>query len=575
MANKLFLMGIGPQCGKGAAAFAIVDAWKKADKKIAFFRPLVSEVSAKDTLLERLLAHFKPSFSYNDAYAYTLAEARALVNEGKGSIVQDTILSKCKKLEENHDFVVCIGSDCSGADAMLEFTLNAQVAADLGAPALVLMEGKDRAPDDLGASMRGNVRALREAAVDVIACVLVNAPLSDEDAKKFTRIIQDAPEDQKVAHVNTLPEIRDNACPCSKPETALAYFADNMDISGLLRAVEAHKVTIVTPKMFEFALLERAGKHKMRIVLPEGMEDRILKAASAVDARGVADIILLGNEDAIKKRLGELSLPFKGKIINPATCAKLDEYVSAYYEARKAKGVTPEKAREVMLDLSYFGTMMVWKDDADGMVSGSINTTAHTIKPAFEFVKMKPGISTVSSIFLMCMKDHVMAFGDCAVNPNPTPEQLAGIAVSSAETARIFGVEPRVAMCSYSTGTSGKGVDVDAVIEATRLAKEKAPGLALDGPLQYDAAINMDVAKTKMPNSPVAGKATVFIFPDLNTGNNTYKAVQRAADAVAIGPILQGLNKPVNDLSRGCLVPDVINTIAITAVQAQAEKGLI
>ncbi len=228
-----------------------------------------------------------------------------------------------------------------------------------------------------------------------------------------------------------------------------------------------------------------------------------------------------------------------------------------------------------MLDTTYFGTMMVYKDDADGLVSGAVNTTANTVRPALEFIKTKPGFSIVSSTFLMCLKDRVLAFGDCAINPDPTAEQLADIAITTSETARIFGIDPRVAMLSYSTGGSGKGEDVDKVKEATKFARERAPELLLEGPLQYDAAIDPEVAKTKMPDSPVAGKATVFIFPDLNTGNNTYKAVQRAADAIAIGPILQGLKKPVNDLSRGCTIADIINTVAITAIQAQAEKGLI
>ena len=235
--------------------------------------------------------------------------------------------------------------------------------------------------------------------------------------------------------------------------------------------------------------------------------------------------------------------------------------------------ITPEQARDTMADATYYATMMVKLDDADGMVSGSVNTTAHTIRPAFEFVKTKPGFTVVSSVFLMCLKDRVLAFGDCAVNPNPSAQQLAEIAIASAHTAKVFGIEPRVAMLSYSTGTSGKGADVDVVVEATKIAQEMAPDLALEGPLQYDAAIDPSVAKTKMPDSKVAGKATVFIFPDLNTGNNTYKAVQRAAGAVAIGPVLQGLNKPVNDLSRGCTVPDIVNTVAITAVQAAAEKA--
>jgi phosphate acetyltransferase len=234
-----------------------------------------------------------------------------------------------------------------------------------------------------------------------------------------------------------------------------------------------------------------------------------------------------------------------------------------------------EQAQERMQDSTYFGTMMVQIGDADGMVSGAVNTTAHTIRPAFEIIKTKPDTSIVSSVFFMCLKDRILVFGDCAVNPNPTASQLADIAISSAHTARVFGVEPRVAMLSYSTGSSGKGEAVDEVIEATKLAHERAPELLLDGPIQYDAAIDPEVARTKAPTSPVAGHASVFIFPDLNTGNNTYKAVQRAANALAIGPVLQGLNKPVNDLSRGCTVPDIINTVMITAIQAQAEKGLI
>ena len=241
----------------------------------------------------------------------------------------------------------------------------------------------------------------------------------------------------------------------------------------------------------------------------------------------------------------------------------------------KSKGLTLEQAQERMQDSTYFGTMMVQLGDADGMVSGAVNTTAHTIRPAFEIIKTKPDTSIVSSVFFMCLKDRILVFGDCAVNPNPTASQLADIAISSAHTARVFGVEPRVAMLSYSTGSSGKGEAVDEVIEATKLAHERAPELLLDGPIQYDAAIDPEVARTKAPTSPVAGHASVFIFPDLNTGNNTYKAVQRAANALAIGPVLQGLNKPVNDLSRGCTVPDIINTVMITAIQAQAEKGLI
>ena len=351
------------------------------------------------------------------------------------------------------------------------------------------------------------------------------------------------------------------------------HYVNGKEISARLNMTKPGRMT---PMMFELNLIERAKAHKMRIVLAEGEEPRILQATDILLRREVADIILLGNEDKINKLARELHLDVsKATIIDPTTSPKFEDYAATYAELRKAKGVTIERARDVMSDATYFATMMVKKDDADGMVSGAVNTTAHTIRPAFEFIKTKPGYSVVSSVFLMCLKDRVLVFGDCAVNPNPTSQQLAEIAVASADTARVFGIEPRVAMLSYSTGTSGKGADVDVVVEATALAKEKAPQLSLEGPLQYDAAIDPTVAKTKLPNSKVAGKATVFIFPDLNTGNNTYKAVQRAAEAVAIGPVLQGLNKPVNDLSRGCTVPDIINTVMITAIQAQAEKGLI
>jgi phosphate acetyltransferase len=330
--------------------------------------------------------------------------------------------------------------------------------------------------------------------------------------------------------------------------------------------------------MFEYSLMDKASRNPQRIVLPEGTEERILRAADIVLRRGAAKVVLLGNEQTIKDNASKCGVDISGaELIDPSNSDLLDPFAEEYLELRKHKGMIAEQAWDRMADPTYFGTMMVHKGFADGMVSGSINTTAHTIRPAFEFVKTKPGCSIVSSVFLMCLKDRVLVYGDCAVNPNPNAKQLAEIALGSAETAKIFGVEPRVAMLSYSTGSSGKGEDVDKVIEATKIArellKERGLDIPLEGPIQYDAAIDPDVARVKMPDSDVAGQATVFIFPDLNTGNNTYKAVQRAANAVAIGPVLQGLNKPVNDLSRGCTVPDIVNTVAITAIQAQAEKG--
>jgi phosphate acetyltransferase len=360
-----------------------------------------------------------------------------------------------------------------------------------------------------------------------------------------------------------------------KINTAIGLFESSTDAAAIASRIVNRKSGKMTPKMFEYMLIERARRHRMRIVLPEGEEERILRASEALCNREVAQIILLGDETRIQARIRDLGLCLdKVAIVQPGRSPDFDRYVQTYFELRKAKGINIDEAHDKMLDPTYFGTMMVHLDDADGMVSGSINTTAHTIRPAFEFIKTKPGVSIVSSVFFMCMKDHVLVFGDCAVNPAPSAQELAIIAAGAARTASIFDIEPRVAMLSYSTGTSGKGAAVDVVAEATRIAREMAPDLALDGPIQYDAAIDPDVARTKLPDSPVAGRATVFIFPDLNTGNNTYKAVQRAAGAVAIGPVLQGLNKPVNDLSRGCTVPDILNTVAITAIQAQAEKGL-
>jgi phosphate acetyltransferase len=354
---------------------------------------------------------------------------------------------------------------------------------------------------------------------------------------------------------------------------ALGHFEDYVDSKQLTEKVTIVRSGVVTPLMFEYELFERARASRKHIVLPEGTEERILKAADILLRRNVVDITLLGNEDEIRKKASELRLNIeKAGIIDPYDNDLTREYASIYYKLRKHRGITKETAFDLMHDVSYLGTMMVYKGHADGMVSGATHTTQHTIRPAFEFIKTKPGVSIVSSSFLMCMKDRVLVYADCAVNPNPNSEQLADIAISSAETAIKFGIEPRIAMLSYSTGDSGKGTDVEKVRKATEIVRQRRPDLKTEGPIQYDAAIDMSVARTKMPNSEVAGRATIFIFPDLNTGNNTYKAVQRSANAIAIGPVLQGLNKPVNDLSRGCLVKDIVNTVVITAIQAQDEE---
>lgn len=360
-----------------------------------------------------------------------------------------------------------------------------------------------------------------------------------------------------------------------KISRALAVFEKNVNLAELGERVITTKTTVITPKMFEFGLLQKARTHKQHIVLPEGEEERILRAAETLLQREVVDITLLGDEQLIQERIVQLDLNLSGaKIMDPLKSELFEDYVATFYNLRQHKGITMENAQDIMSDVNYFGTMMTYKGHADGMVSGALHTTGATIRPAFEIIKTKPGFSIVSSVFLMCLPERVLVYGDCAVNPNPNAKQLAEIAISSAQTAITFGIEPRVAMLSYSTGESGTGEDVNRVREATKIAKETYPDLKLEGPIQYDAAVDLAVAKTKMPDSEVAGKATVFIFPDLNTGNNTYKAVQRSAGAVAIGPILQGLNHAVNDLSRGCTIPDIVNTVAITAIQAQSEKSL-
>ena len=355
-----------------------------------------------------------------------------------------------------------------------------------------------------------------------------------------------------------------------KIDTALALMERYVDAGDLLAHLAIPIPTVMTPQMFTYQLMERARSARKRIVLPEGNDDRILRAAGRLLRRKVAELTILGDEGRIRSRAAELGVGLsEAEVLDPQTSDLCDKFAEEYAEMRKHKGMVLEIARDTMQDVSYFGTMLVHEGIVDGMVSGAAHTTAHTVRPAFEIIKTKPDVSTVSSVFFMCLTDRVLTYGDCAIVPDPTTEQLADIAISSARTADQFGIEPRVAMLSYSTGISGAGADVEKVRAATELVRIREPELLVEGPIQYDAAVDPTVAAAKMPDSPVAGRATVLIFPDLNTGNNTYKAVQRSAGAIAIGPVLQGLNKPINDLSRGALVEDIVNTVAITAIQAQ------
>jgi phosphate acetyltransferase len=378
-----------------------------------------------------------------------------------------------------------------------------------------------------------------------------------------------------------------------KAEVALGLFERHVDTAQLTDRLSVSRSARVTPMMFEHELIERARTARRRVVLPEGGEERVLRAAEVLLRRNVCDLTLLGDPVTVRKRTAELGIDLplleddevpdagestagstaaSARVVDPQTSPLRERFAELYAKLRAHRGVTYELAYDVVADVSYFGTLMVREGLADGMVSGAAHSTAATIRPAFEVIKTKAEAGIVSSVFFMCLSDRVLAYGDCAVNPDPDAEQLADIAVQSATTAARFGVEPRIAMLSYSTGTSGSGTEVDKVRRATELVRSRRPDLLVEGPIQYDAAVEPSVAATKLPDSEVAGRATVLIFPDLNTGNNTYKAVQRSAGAVAVGPVLQGLRKPVNDLSRGALVSDIVNTVAITAIQAQAGR---
>lgn len=703
MAKNLYITATESRSGKSAVVLGVMQLLLRDIRKVGFFRPIINTTpdERRDHDINLVLSQFYLGIRYDETYAYTIEEARELVNNGQSSILMENIFKKYKALEAKCDFILCEGTDFEGGSPAFEFDINADIAANLGAPVLIVSNASQKGSEEIVGTTQLTIESFEEKGVDVLGCIinrvevenvqgmietlkdrfhtepkplvyvipeddnlgrptvadvmnwldaqvlygkdrleaqvddyviaamqignflnyiakgsLIVAPGDRDDiilaslasrlsssypdiagvlltggiapSKSVSRLIEGwtgvpvpvlLVKDATYPTTRTLNNLYGKIDPDNQKKiaSALGVFESSVDTDELRDRLATRRSSKITPQMFEYSLIEKAKARKQHIVLPEGVCDRILRASEILMRRGVVDVTLLGNEDTVHKMASELGLNLSGaNIVQPDKSPLFDEYVDSFMEMRKKKGISVEVARDTMVDETYFGTMMVQKGHADGMVSGAINTTAHTIRPAFQIIKTKPGASIVSSVFLMCLKDRVLVFGDCAVNPNPSAEQLAEIAISSAETARIFGVEPRVAMMSYSTGASGKGADVEKVIEATRIAKERAPQLLLEGPLQYDAAIDPSVAKTKLPDSQVAGRATVFVFPDLNTGNNTYKAVQRsAAQSVAIGPVLQGLNKPVNDLSRGCTIPDIVNTVAITAIQAQAEKGLV
>ena len=689
MARTIYIASPEGDTGKSTVALGLVDLLTRTVARVGVFRPVARSTDVHDYVLELLLAHDGVDIAYDDAVGVSYQQVIDDPDDALAKIVQ-----RFHEVERRCDAVVVVGSDYTDVAGPTELAYNARIAANLGAPTVLVVNGRNRTPDQIRdvAEIAHNEMAANHA--QVVACVVnrcaepeldairthigcghvpvwaipedsllfaptlreladaVGATLIGGDETLLSREVLDVlvgamsvehllerlepgaviitPGDRNdvllgllLAHqadgfpnlagilltggFNPSPTISRLVSGLSarlpilatelgtfrtataasatrgrltresqrKIDTAMALFEKYVDGPGLLAALDVPRLEVVTPLMFEYGLLDRARSDRKRIVLPEGNEDRILRAASTLLQRSVADLTILGDESTIRTRATELGLVLDGAdVIDPAAGELTEQFAAVYTELRKHKGMTLERAREVVSDVSYFGTMMVYLGLADGMVSGAAHTTAHTIKPAFEIIKTVPGVNSVSSCFLMCLEDRVLVYADCAVIPDPTTQQLADIAISSAETAAQFGIEPRIAMLSYSTGTSGSGADVDKVREATALVRERRPDLSVEGPIQYDAAVDASVAKTKLPESTVAGRATVFIFPDLNTGNNTYKAVQRSAGAVAVGPVLQGLRKPVNDLSRGALVQDIVNTVAITAIQAQAPTGV-
>ena len=689
--TSLYISATDARSGKSAVALGILHQLARRYGRIGVYRPVAE---ADDFLIELLLGQLTVLGMEDVAQdpASALGVTYDEVHHGVDAAM-NRIVDRFHTVADAFDTVLVIGSDFADVTAPSEFAFNARVAANLGAPMLLVIPGWERDPADLATAARlaveasadhhahvvgvvanqvapeliDQTRSAMEAAlgaltVSVVGDVpLLRAPtmqdyvdelhgtlvhgdpeLLDRESHGIVvaamrmpnvldRLIDGGvvvvPGDREevvvaalLAHRSTtfpglsgivlnggfelspqisrlidgvdvsLPIIavapgtmetatrlhdtagRITATSHRKIEAAVAVIDDTLDASALLQVVDRpRRERVVTPLMFEHDIMDAARRAGAHVVLPEGTEPRILEAAAICRERGIARMTLLGNPDAVRAVARDRGIDLDGfDLVDPEASEWRGDFAQEYARLRSHKGVTVDHASDIITDRSYFGTLMVHQGLADGMVSGSITTTAATVRPALEIVKTVPGVSVVSSVFFMCLADRVLVYGDCAINPDPSATQLADIAISSARTAAQFGIEPRVAMLSYSTGASGTGADVEKVREATLLVRERQPDLLVEGPIQYDAAVDPAVAATKLKDSPVAGSATVLIFPDLNTGNNTYKAVQRSASAVAIGPVLQGLNQPVNDLSRGALVRDIVNTIAITAIQAGA-----
>lgn len=540
--------------GRNVVALGVVNALASA-KKTGVFRPAVCK---KETFTDTLLAAANAGQSREQATGVCPKRARADKDGSRADIVA---AYETAAAESAAEAMVIVGTDKSPINDPDLFAFNADVAADLKSPVFLAVCTINRTPEQVKATVDACVATVEKAGTKVLGLFITGAE-SDQVAPLKEALAGDVP-------VWVMPKVDFDEEGAA--EKASAAFAENAPAAEVLAALEADFEAPLTPYAFQYSLLGKAKADKKTIVLPEGEEDRIIKAADYLLERDIVNLIIVGDKDAILARGAELGLNSLDKAIFQAMDDEevLQPMVAKLCELRAKKGMTEEQARKTLTDASYFGTMLVVLGKADGLVSGSINSTANTVRPALQVIKTKPGQSLVSGAFLMCFKDHVAVFADCAINLNPNAEQLADIAIQSAETAAAFGIEPKVGMLSYSTLGSGKGPDVDIVEEATAIVKQKAPELAVVGSIQFDAAWSPTVAASKAKGNDVAGHVNVFVFPDLCAGNIGYKAVQRSSGAVAVGPVLQGLNRPVNDLSRGALVQDIINTVALTAIEAQ------
>ncbi|MCH9815659.1 MAG: phosphate acetyltransferase [Actinomycetia bacterium] len=690
MTTVVYVTSVEPNSGKSLVSLGALEIAASQFSRVGYFRPVIAAGPARDPIIELMRSRYQLAQSYEQSFGVTTEATRGMGDHVRPALVH-AILAAFEDLAAKCEIVIVEGTDYSGASAAFEFSLNAEVAANLAASVVVVARGHDRRPDQVSGSLTAARISLIEHKLPILGFVVNRIdPQQWDEMARIGAALPDypvwlLPEDPALSKPSllevqaavsadlvsgsqenlgrevgtlqvaamTLPHLMQVLRPDTllvtsgdradvillaltsgystgvpgvagllltggfEPPEAVLQFAEGMtqqpvpilacagdvfEVAEVVAAVEGSiasgeerkiasalkvfedRITVselaarlsrstsatVTPVMFERQLLARAQQEPKRIVLPEGNDDRVLQAADQLLRRDVVELAILGQPDEIRSRAEHLGLDLaKAELIDPETSELRPELAARLYQLRSHKGLTAVMADDLVTDVSWFGTLLVESGRADGMVSGATHTTADTIRPALQVIRTKPEVSVVSSAFFMAMPDRVLVFADCAVIPDPDARELADIALSSAATARAFNVDPRVAMLSYSTGGSGSGQDVAKVAEATALVRARNPQLLVEGPVQYDAAVDPGVAAAKLPNSDVAGKATVLIFPDLNTGNNTYKAVQRSSGAVAIGPILQGLRLPVNDLSRGATVADIVNTIVITAIQAQ------